>query len=251
MNLPRITVVTHTLGAAQHLEQTIRSVLDQRYDNLEYFICDSGNGDLSNDLLQKYEGRFTRISAPESNTPQGINKAFAGASGEVHCLINGGDQLEQGSLLAAAQAYAAGNRWITGWSQIAEAGGNQWPHLPRPHGSKLDWLTYNPLRWQAGFWSAKFTFDLRGFSQDLLLAFEYDFWVRLAFHAGAMPHMLRRCMGTFRVPENYIQPAHDDPYELEAVQIQQKYRHHLPPPEQRLLRRRQSQKQSPVLLSPM
>ena len=251
MNHPRITVVTHALDRPQHLEQTIRSVIDQGCDNLEYLICDAGDSQ-SAQILKNYDtGLARRISEPGQNPIQTINKAFASASGDLHCLINSGDQLEQGSLLAAAEAFSAGHRWITGWSQILEPGGNQWPHLPRPHGSKVDWLVYNPLRWQPCFWAAKLTLDLGGFSQDLREAFEYDFWVRMALDAKVIPHVLRRCMGTYRVPADYLNPADDDLYELEVVQVQRKHLHRLSSSEQRIRNRRRRLKQSPVVLSQM
>ena len=250
MSHPRITVVTHALDRPQHLEQTIRSVLDQGYDNLEYLICDAGDKESAR-ILNKYEGRLTRQMSESENPLDLINKAFAGASGQLHCLIKSGDQLEQGALLAAAQAFSQGHRWITGWSQILEPAGNQWPHLPRPHGAKVDWLTYNPLRWLACFWDAKFTLDLGGFSDDLREAFEYDFWVRLALDAKVTPHVLRQCMGIYRVPADYLSPAEDDRYELEAVKVQRKYLNRLSPSEQRSRTRRQRLKQPPVVLSQM
>jgi glycosyltransferase involved in cell wall biosynthesis len=38
--LPKISVVTPSLNQAQHLEATIKGVLDQEYPNLEYFVTD-------------------------------------------------------------------------------------------------------------------------------------------------------------------------------------------------------------------
>jgi glycosyltransferase involved in cell wall biosynthesis len=251
MSHPRITVVTHALDRPQHLEQTIRSVIDQGYNNLEYVICDGGDSQAAR-IVQKFDGRFARHMNDAAENPiDAINKAFAGPSGQLHCLINSGDQLQHGSLLAAAKAFAAGHHWISGWSQILEPSGNQWPHLPRPHGSKVDWLTYNPMRWLANFWAAKFTLDLGGLSQDLQDAFEYDFWIRLALDAKVFPHVLRQCMGIYRVPADYLDCAKDDRYEVEAVKVQRKYLDRLSSSEQRIRTRRQKLKQSPVVLSQM
>src|SRR5947209_309002 len=81
---PRISVVTPSYNQADFLEKTIRSVLLQRYPNLEYIIIDGGSSDGSADIIKKYEGHLALwISERDRGQGHAINKGFLRSTGQI------------------------------------------------------------------------------------------------------------------------------------------------------------------------
>ena len=89
---PKISIITPSYNQGQFLEETIRSVLDQDYPNLEYIIIDGGSTDNSVDIIKKYENRITCwVSEPDKGQSDAINKGFRMATGEILAWINSDD----------------------------------------------------------------------------------------------------------------------------------------------------------------
>lgn len=106
MNYPKITIITPSLNQGPFLEATLRSVLDQDYPDLEYYVFDGGSTDSSVQILEKYSDRLTHWeSNPDGGQSEAINKGLAMATGEIVNWLNSDDQLTEGSLLKVGKAY--------------------------------------------------------------------------------------------------------------------------------------------------
>jgi glycosyltransferase involved in cell wall biosynthesis len=106
-NLPRISIVTPSYNQAPFLEQTIRSILDQGYPNLEYIVMDGGSTDGSVEIIRHYaESLAYWVSEPDAGQGDAIRRGFARSSGEILGYVNSDDLLLPGSLEhVAAQFY--------------------------------------------------------------------------------------------------------------------------------------------------
>jgi glycosyltransferase involved in cell wall biosynthesis len=104
--IPKISIVTPSFNQGIYLEECIRSIFDQEYPKLEYFIIDGGSSDESIQVIQKYADRLAGwVSERDSGQSEAINKGFKRATGELVAWLNADDFYLPGSLKAAAEAY--------------------------------------------------------------------------------------------------------------------------------------------------
>jgi glycosyltransferase involved in cell wall biosynthesis len=105
-DFPKITIITPSYNQGQYIENTILSILNQDYPNLEYIIIDGGSTDNTVAIIKKYEERIHYwVSEKDSGQSNAINKGFKIASGDIVNWINSDDQLMPGALMSLAKRF--------------------------------------------------------------------------------------------------------------------------------------------------
>ena len=103
---PLVSVITVVYNGDRHLEQTILSVMNQGYGNIEYIILDGGSSDGTLDIIGKYEDRIDYwASEPDKGTYDAMNRGIGLASGELIGLLNSDDYYEPGAIETIAETY--------------------------------------------------------------------------------------------------------------------------------------------------
>jgi Glycosyl transferase family 2 len=102
----KFSIVTPSYNSELFIEQTIASVLEQSYDNLELIIIDGGSSDNTVQIIKKYEPYIANwVSEPDNGQASAINKGFRLATGDVFAWLNSDDTYEPGVISKVAERF--------------------------------------------------------------------------------------------------------------------------------------------------
>lgn len=100
MNKQKISVVTVVYNGGSVIEETIKSVINQTYSNMEYLVIDGGSTDGTIDIIKKYQDKITYwISEPDKGIYDAMNKAINLACGSWINFMNAGDYFYSDTVL--------------------------------------------------------------------------------------------------------------------------------------------------------
>ncbi len=104
--LTTVSIITPSFNQSRFLEQTIRSVLEQDYPAIEYFVIDGGSTDASIEIIQHFANRLTGwVSEKDRGQADAINKGFKAAGGEIIAWLNSDDFYQPGTIQTAVQTF--------------------------------------------------------------------------------------------------------------------------------------------------
>jgi len=178
---PLISIITITLNAEKYLEQTIQSVLNQTYKNIEYIVVDGGSTDRSLGIISKYKKQLDHfISEKDKGIADAMNKGVALTTGEYVIFLHADDYFVNDNILKVVVDKMDKTADIVACSiQYGEQ-----LSICEPRGFTF-WFNFKQGIYHQGIVCRRDLIEkLNGFDMQFSIAMDYDFFVR-AYHLRA------------------------------------------------------------------
>lgn len=189
---PLVSIITPSYNQAQYLEETIRSVLGQDYQNLEYIIIDGGSNDGSPEIIQRYSDRLAYwVSETDQGQTDAINKGFARASGQILAWINSDDTYLPNAVSEAVEFLGTYPQagLVYGDANLIDSNGEVIGKFPA---RQTDYTRlrrgYVHIPQQAAFFRADVWRQVGPLDPSFYFAMDYDLWVRISRSAPIYYH---------------------------------------------------------------
>jgi glycosyltransferase involved in cell wall biosynthesis len=200
MTLPRISIVTPSYNHGDYIGWTVRSVLLQRYANLEYIVMDGGSRDATCNVLAPYREHFAHfVSEKDRGQADAIARGFERSTGEIMGYLNSDDMLAPDALHFVADYFAAHPEVDAIYSHrcmVNERNKVIGYWILPPHDSYL--IRRNDLIPQETcFWRRSLYERVGGIDDSYRFAMDYDLFVRF-MDRGTLARV-DRVLGAFRV----------------------------------------------------
>ncbi len=231
---PTISIVTPSLNQGRFLSETIESVIGQRGNfSIDYTIMDGGSTDNSIDIIRGYNDRLHAgayplecqhvnmrwVSEPDLGPGDAVNKGFRSATGAIVAFINSDDLYEQGALQHVLNRFAEnpdveiiyGHGLSVSEENIIE---DLYPTKDVNVNSLLDrcWICQPALFMRMKTWLAAGEF------RTDLIAFDYEYWLRLK-KRGLIFHFTDRVLARTRMHADTKRRLHHRAIVLECLEL--------------------------------
>lgn len=182
IHYPKISIVTPSYNQGKFIEQTIKSILDQDYPNLEYIIIDGGSTDETIEIIKKYEDKLTYwISESDNGQSHAINKGLFKCTGDIFNWVNSDDYLEPGALFEIAQNYIDTNfNALCGKVNVIDV--DKFSHVRNQSFIGLsieDTIVNFNINQEGTWWNMNKIIELKGVNESFKYLMDLDLWFRL------------------------------------------------------------------------
>ena len=186
-----VSVVTPSYNQSAFLPQTIRSVLDQDHQELEYLIVDGGSSDGSVEIIREFAGRLAWwVSEPDAGQAEAINKGLAHAHGDIFAWLNSDDFYLPGAVSAAVAAFESHPDlvFVYGNMQAVDEDNGLINVFDFEQLSLEDLLCFQIIGQPAVFMRRSAVEAVGGLNPDFHLLLDHQLWIRLA-RRGPILHL--------------------------------------------------------------
>ena len=199
MGIIKATVVMVTYNCVEQVENAMRSIISQDYDNIELIIIDGESTDGTLDILHNYDNNISvLISEPDSGIYEAMNKGVRLATGDIIGFLGSDDVYLPGAISAIVQGFReSGADLVYGNVIFHKVDGDKYFDY-----GKLDFsnYVYDNLLCHQSFFVRTALQKIMPFDLSYRLAADYKFHMTLYFSGCRFHHVPKdiavyNCMG--------------------------------------------------------
>ena len=198
---PKISVVIPSFNQGNFIEDTILSIINQKYPNLELIIIDALSTDNTIEVVKKYSGSINYfISEADNGQADALNKGFQKANGEICSYLNSDDIYIDNILWKIAEQYKKNRfKWIYTDVLFGKSIENS-EYFERRISSFEEFCAIQTIAQQGVFWENN-SLKKPWFDDNLLYVMDHKFFIELYKNFGK-PRYLNATGAFFRIHEN-------------------------------------------------
>lgn len=183
---PRVSIITVVYNAVATIEDTIQSVINQTYSNIEYIIVDGGSTDGTLNVVNKYLEHIARfISEPDKGIADGFNKGIALATGDWIGMINADDWYAPHAVAVMMNNGSAKDDVRCGNIMLIGKNG-----FEREKKSKVSWLNFVMYIMHPTCFIRKEVYRQTGkYDVSLKIAMDFDMFLRIKYSGFKIAHI--------------------------------------------------------------
>ena len=198
---PKISVVIPSFNQGSFIEETILSVINQKYPNLELIIIDALSTDNTLEIVKKYFDSINYfVSEKDNGQAHALNKGFQLATGEICSYLNSDDIYIDDILWLIAEQYNNNKfKWIYTDVLFGNSIENS-EYFERRISSFEEFCAIQTIAQQGVFWENN-SLKKPWFDENLLYVMDHKFFIKLYKNFGK-PNYLNITGAFFRIHEN-------------------------------------------------
>lgn len=196
---PLVSVITVVFNGKKHIEQSIKSVLIQKYPIIEYIIIDGASTDGTVDIIKKYEAKITTfISEKDYGIYNAMNKGLKLAKGEIIAILNADDYFFPESIQCVVNKFEESKSDVVygNMTKLREFNGQEYFKKVVPNIDLMEQTM--PIFHPATFIKKEVYDEVGGFNETYKLSADYDLIYRI-YKAGKRFEYLNKSLTVFRI----------------------------------------------------
>lgn len=184
----KISIITICYNNERDIRQTIESVVNQTYPDIEYIIKDGESKDSTLSIVEEYKNKISQIiSCPDKGIYDALNQGIKAATGEIVGFIHAGDRLYENTTIEKIAKFHQENKLDIsyGGSVNVNIAGKIVRLNRSPRILSISWIKLGWMPSHMSIYTNRRVFEKYGvYRTDMPIAADYEWFLRCFYKHG-------------------------------------------------------------------